>query len=326
MKGGLLEIHNSHLSNTVEASNLPKDFTVMREVVIQREQVNDKLEHKSQFQADPEQICTYKNFENHQIALEILVELADSVVDFQFTEECEEKHAFINQGGYSSLNAGIVCGHRNGKNGSANKSKIETGICKPHSRMWKAVESSRTRDYSTGIEESVCKEFHKISLSKDQPLQCSSSMKAIESTRTRDYSSNTEESACKEAHKMSLSKDQSQQCSSSKFTSFNRAFPNEWGRYGSSLTPSWGGRVVETKQIKACPKESDFSDTEKLDSLFSIFEGGRILYCHMTFEGMLDVRRQLEELAFLCKSVYDGLWLQVGILSSPSILISNLKM
>ncbi|XP_057850952.1 uncharacterized protein LOC131061329 isoform X1 [Cryptomeria japonica] len=311
VKGGLLEIHNSHLSNTVEASNLPKDFTVMREVVIQREQVNDKLEHKSQFQADPEQICTYKNFENHQIALEILVELADSVVDFQFTEECEEKHAFINQGGYSSLNAGIVCGHRNGKNGSANKSKIETGICKPHSRMWKAVESSRTRDYSTGIEESVCKEFHKISLSKDQPLQCSSSKKAIESTRTRDYSSNTEESACKEAHKMSLSKDQSQQCSSSKFTSFNRAFPNEWGRYGSSLTPSWGGRVVETKQIKACPKESDFSDTEKLDSLFSIFEGGRILYCHMTFEGMLDVRRQLEELAFLCKSVYDGLWLQM---------------
>ncbi|KAH9317087.1 hypothetical protein KI387_018856 [Taxus chinensis] len=270
-KGCLLEIDHSSLSNTIEGSNLPTDFTIRREVVIQREHVNDKLEHKPQFQADSEQICTYKNFENHQMALEILVELADSVVDFHFPEGSEAKYTLTNQGGYSSQNAGIVCGHRNGKNGSVIKSKLETGVCKPHSKMWMALESSRARDYSTGIEESVCKESHNISLSKDP----------------------------------------SQQCSSSKSTSFSRAFPNEWGRYGSCPTPSWGGRVVERKPIKAYPKESDFSNTEKLYALLNIFEGGRILYCHMTFEGMLDVRRQLEELGFSCKSAYDGLWLQM---------------
>lgn len=47
----------------------------------------------------------------------------------------------------------------------------------------------------------------------------------------------------------------------------------------------------------------------------NIFEGGSLLYCNMSFEALLTVRKQLEEFGFPCKALNDGLWLQVCIIS-----------
>ncbi len=43
----------------------------------------------------------------------------------------------------------------------------------------------------------------------------------------------------------------------------------------------------------------------------NIFERGSLLYCNMSFDALLSVRKQLEEFGFPCKAVNDGLWLQV---------------
>ncbi|KAK9136896.1 hypothetical protein Sjap_007490 [Stephania japonica] len=72
-------------------------------------------------------------------------------------------------------------------------------------------------------------------------------------------------------------RDQSQQCSSST-SPRNEFMTSEWGRCGMQPS-SWGG--------------------------------GTILYCNMSFEALLNVRKQLEELGFACKAVNDGLWLQM---------------
>ncbi|KAJ0716026.1 putative chromatin remodeling & transcription regulator BTB-POZ family [Helianthus annuus] len=83
---------------------------------------------------------------------------------------------------------------------------------------------------------------------------------------------------------------------------------NEWGRCGMPM--SWGGRIVGRREIKTCAKWICGLNGDEYDTFVSIFEGGSLLYCNMTFEALLTVRRQLEELGFPCKSVNDGLWLQ----------------
>lgn len=265
-KGCLQEINSPPLSNTTLKS---VDFTSGGVKATERLDANVKLEHKPESRADSRQICSYKNFENHRMACEVLVELADSVVDCHSPSAGEEQSTYEIQGTFSCPNAGIAYVYRNENMGSPNKSQIEVDIHKPLSKMQKAVEASRTGDCNASFEESPCSGNHKL-----------------------------------------LFRDELHQCSSPKATSTNRTYPSGWGRYNSP-TPSWGGRVVGRKQIKAYPKESNCNSSEELDALLSIFEGGGILYCHMTFEGLLDVRKRLEELGFSCKSVYDGLWLQM---------------
>ncbi|KAF6173679.1 hypothetical protein GIB67_023038 [Kingdonia uniflora] len=84
--------------------------------------------------------------------------------------------------------------------------------------------------------------------------------------------------------------------------------PNEWGKCGTP--PSWGGRTVGRRQVKNCAIRNCGVHREEYDSFINIFEGGSVLYCNMSFESLLSVRRQLEELGFPCKAVNDGLWLQ----------------
>ncbi|CAI9260693.1 unnamed protein product [Lactuca saligna] len=83
---------------------------------------------------------------------------------------------------------------------------------------------------------------------------------------------------------------------------------NEWGRCGVPL--SWGGRIVGRRELKSCAKGVCGLNSDEYDTFVNIFEGGSLLYCNMTFEALLNVRKQLEELGFPCKSVNDGLWLQ----------------
>lgn len=85
---------------------------------------------------------------------------------------------------------------------------------------------------------------------------------------------------------------------------------NEWGRCG--MPPlSWGGRIVGRRDVKSCAKGICGLSGEEYDAFVNIFEGGSLLYSNMTFEALLNVRKQLEELGFPGKAVNDSLWLQM---------------
>lgn len=92
--------------------------------------------------------------------------------------------------------------------------------------------------------------------------------------------------------------------------STNELISNDWGRFGMPSI-SWGGRVVGRRQLKGYAKGNLGVHGEDYDAFVNIFEGGSLLYCNMSFEALLNVRKQLEELEFPCKAVNDGLWLQV---------------
>ncbi|CAD5328054.1 unnamed protein product [Arabidopsis thaliana] len=85
---------------------------------------------------------------------------------------------------------------------------------------------------------------------------------------------------------------------------------NEWGNCGvSALT--WGGRVVGTRQGTGSVKGKYGFTEEEYSAFVNTFEGGSLLYCNMSFEILLNARKELEELGFPCKAVNDGLWLQM---------------
>lgn len=105
-----------------------------------------------------------------------------------------------------------------------------------------------------------------------------------------------------------LTENNSALCSSVN-SSCNEIMSSEWGR--NDLPLSWGGRIVARRQVKGYGKGDCGSRGEEYDTFINIFEGGSILYCNMSFEALLNVRKQLEELGFPCKAVNDGLWLQM---------------
>ncbi|XP_010440241.1 PREDICTED: uncharacterized protein LOC104723558 [Camelina sativa] len=85
---------------------------------------------------------------------------------------------------------------------------------------------------------------------------------------------------------------------------------NDWGNCGvSALT--WGGRVVGTRQGTGSVKGKCGFTEEEYGAFVNTFEGGSLLYCNMSFEILLNARKELEELGFPCKAVNDGLWLQM---------------
>ncbi|RWR94659.1 BTB domain-containing protein [Cinnamomum micranthum f. kanehirae] len=118
----------------------------------------------------------------------------------------------------------------------------------------------------------------------------------------------SEESSCYHLNSSWLSRDQPRHCSSAP-SSCNGAMPNDWGR--CSVPPSWGGRIVGRRQVKNYAKGNSGIRGEEYDAFINIFEGGSLLYCNMSFEALLSVRKHLEELGFPCKAVNDGLWLQM---------------
>lgn len=86
--------------------------------------------------------------------------------------------------------------------------------------------------------------------------------------------------------------------------------PSEYER--CNISPLiWGGRVVGRRQVKGSLQQQCGMSREDFDSFVNIFEGGSVLYCNMSFEALLNVRKHLEEMDFPCKAVNDGLWLQV---------------
>uniref|UniRef100_A0A7N0T215 BTB domain-containing protein n=1 Tax=Kalanchoe fedtschenkoi TaxID=63787 RepID=A0A7N0T215_KALFE len=98
------------------------------------------------------------------------------------------------------------------------------------------------------------------------------------------------------------------QCSSVG-SSCNRCMRN-WGRYGNPDLPE-GGRLGGNEQVVGYASENGLVHDEEDTTFRKIFEGGSLFYCNMSFEALLNVRKQLEELAFPCKALNDGLWLQM---------------
>ncbi|KAG0576153.1 hypothetical protein KC19_5G059100 [Ceratodon purpureus] len=90
----------------------------------------------------------------------------------------------------------------------------------------------------------------------------------------------------------------------------SKANQDQWPSDNAGPTPSWGGRVVERKVKKAFPNSGNWGIAEDWEAFLGVFEGGGVLYCHMTFDDLLYMRGRLEELGFPCKSVADSLWLQ----------------
>ncbi|XP_057546713.1 uncharacterized protein LOC130825480 isoform X2 [Amaranthus tricolor] len=121
----------------------------------------------------------------------------------------------------------------------------------------------------------------------------------------------SEESICCQFNNSGwLSESDSRQCSSSSIkSSCNEIISDEWGRNDSAF--SWGGRTVGRRQVKSYGKENCGLKGEEYDTFINIFEGGSVLYCNMSFEALLDARKQLEEFGFPCKAVSDSLWLQM---------------
>ncbi|KAL9353503.1 hypothetical protein Peur_056183 [Populus x canadensis] len=106
-----------------------------------------------------------------------------------------------------------------------------------------------------------------------------------------------------------LASNQSRNCNSLD-PSGNGLILNDWERCDMPQL-SWGGRVVGRRQVKGYAKGNCGFHREDYDTFINIFEGGSLLYCNMSFEALLNVRKQLEELGFPCKAVNDGLWLQM---------------
>ena len=96
-------------------------------------------------------------------------------------------------------------------------------------------------------------------------------------------------------------------------TSSNGVVPTEWGRPNA---PLWGGRVVGRRQVRCIRGAASCLSTDEYNAFMNIFERGSLLYCNMSFDALLSVRKQLEEFGFPCKAVNDGLWLQVCTLIS----------
>ncbi|XP_057476226.1 uncharacterized protein LOC130764156 isoform X1 [Actinidia eriantha] len=119
----------------------------------------------------------------------------------------------------------------------------------------------------------------------------------------------SEEGSCYQLNNNSWIDRDQRHCNSMN-SSYNGFMPSEWGRCG--LPPlSWGGRIVGRRQVKGSPEENCGVSGEEYNAFVNVFEAGSLLYCNMSFEALLNVRKHLEELGFPCKAVNDGLWLQM---------------
>lgn len=159
--------------------------------------------------------------------------------------------------------------------------------------------------YNANQSSSLCSSYSDTDRSR---ASCSCGEMAIGvGTSSASMEGPSEESPCYHLNNNSwLASDQSKHCSSMD----SSCAVNDWGRCGMSAL-SWGGRVVDRKQAKGYAQENCGVSSEEYDAFVNIFEGGSLLYCNMSFEALLNVRKQLEELGFPCKAVNDGLWLQV---------------
>lgn len=213
--------------------------------------------------------------DGHNTARNLLIELADCVVDFQ-TGVSNSKQQ-VQQVAYPQSNLEPGCNCSMGGPSSLSNSFSEMDVIRTSCYTEMPVGVGASRLGANGV--------------------------AMEGP--------SDEGSCYHLNNNSwLARDQSRQCSSMN-SSTSELMPNDWGRCG--MPPlSWGGRTVGRRQLKGYAKGNFGVGGEEYDAFVNIFEGGSLLYCNMSFEALLSVRKQLEELGFPCKAVNDGLWLQVS--------------
>ncbi|BAD87338.1 unknown protein [Oryza sativa Japonica Group] len=105
----------------------------------------------------------------------------------------------------------------------------------------------------------------------------------------------------------------------SRTSSSNGLVPTEWGKPNA---PLWGGRVVGRRQVR-CVRGSSSLSADEYNAFMNIFERGSLLYCNMSFDALLSVRKQLEEFGFPCKAVNDGLWLQMLLCHRVQAIVAD---
>uniref|UniRef100_J3L7I9 BTB domain-containing protein n=2 Tax=Oryza brachyantha TaxID=4533 RepID=J3L7I9_ORYBR len=105
----------------------------------------------------------------------------------------------------------------------------------------------------------------------------------------------------------------------SKTSSSNGLVPTEWGKPNA---PLWGGRVVGRWQVR-CVRGSSSLSSDEYNAFMNIFERGSLLYCNMSFDALLSVRKQLEEFGFPCKAANDGLWLQMLLCHRVEAIVAD---
>ncbi|XP_009352266.1 uncharacterized protein LOC103943658 [Pyrus x bretschneideri] len=212
--------------------------------------------------------------EGHNTARSLLIELADCVVDFQTRVSNSKQQVQQVADPQSNLEPGYNCSMGGPSSLKNSLSEIDVMRTSCYAEMPVGVGASRLGANGVAME------------------------------------GPSDEGSCYHLNNNSwFARDQSRQCSSMN-SSTSELMPNDWGRCG--MPPlSWGGRVVGRRQVKGYAKGNFGVGGEEYDAFVNIFEGGSLLYCNMSFEALLNVRKQLEELGFPCKAVNDGLWLQM---------------
>ncbi|KAK2998684.1 hypothetical protein RJ639_022868 [Escallonia herrerae] len=223
-------------------------------------------------ESDLEHVSLKDKREDHRTAQNILVEVADCIVD-SLTGVLDPKQQ-AQQGATTQSNLGA---------------RYPCNVERPS--------SSTSSSHTPGIRSS-CSYL-------EMPFGVGASGHRGESVAMEGPS---EESSCYQLNNNSWLNGDQRHCTP--MGSCNSLLSNEWGRCG--MPPlSWGGRIVGRREVKTCANGICGLNGEEYDTFVNIFEEGSLLYCNMTFEALLNVRRHLEELGFPGKAVNDGLWLQM---------------
>lgn len=227
------------------------------------------------FESELGSLSLKDGMEGHNTARNLLVELADCVVDFQTGDSNSRKQVQQVADPQSKLESGYP--YNTGRSSSSNSFSDTNAIQTSCSYTEMPVSVGASGLVAAGV--------------------------ALEGP--------SDEGSCFHLNNNGwLARDDYSRNCSSMNTSSTELMPSDWGRCGMPSL-SWGGRIVGKRQLKGHATGNIGVHGEEYDSFVNIFEGGSLLYCNMSFEALLNVRKQLEELGFPCKAVNDGPWLQV---------------
>ncbi|CAL9078761.1 unnamed protein product [Musa textilis] len=240
--------------------------------------LNDSSCSKQPTESELQQLNIQGNLEGHKAAHNILVELADYVVDFHTVLPSSKQVQVRQNSGSSSV--------QDSRYSKLKQPASPTSLADINSTR----ASCSYMDMGNGVE-TARKEIAMEGPSGEGPC----------------YNLN---------NNLWLARDQSRESLMS--LTGNETARNDWGR---SNVPIWGGRVVGRRQVTNA--EGSSLRDEEFDAFMKIFEGGSLLYCNMSFEALLNVRRQLEDLGFPCKAVNDGLWLQMLLCHRVQAIVAD---
>ncbi|KAK1279380.1 hypothetical protein QJS04_geneDACA019713 [Acorus gramineus] len=240
--------------------------------ILKGKNLMDDYSGKNPMEAEYVRVSLHDNLEGQKTARNILIELADCVVDFHSDVPCSKVLQVQQE--------------------TCTQPKLETRYSA------KAGQPASSKNPFSDADSCITSCSYVELQNNVEANRMGGSGAAMEGP--------TVESTCFDLNRnVWFSRDESKQDSS--VTPSGGLTPNDWVR--CTIPHSWGGRIVGKRKIQSLKGNSGILG-EEYDTFMNIFEGGSLLYCNMSFEALLNVRKQLEELGFPCKAVTDGLWLQ----------------